>query len=322
MKECAFAWGENFKRFRESRGMSLKEAAGDFCTPQYLGRFEKGMQKINTELLDLLIGRLGVNMTDFITDLHSYNPSYSDKMAETVYAYIQNGEKADTIWKEIDHLYEHGKKDDLYLASYYVIFLKTMYHIQTNIPLENLLDQSDYEKVDYLKNRLLDLDELYTFDYAVLDILLDPIPDQFSTEYLLQIFNSTIKKLKIISNAAPMIHQAVSFLGTAIRILPTRGEYALAEDCVKKVYKLLNDTPMVAMINPYFQMIIAFQEAHNLLRQNKVEGIDKAHHIIRTLDHMIAINPLPRIVKHKEQFVRDTLLLNKTGLPIDLKGGE
>ena len=71
MKECAFAWGENFKRFRESRGMSLKEAAGDFCTPQYLGRFEKGMQKINTELLDLLIGRLGVGVSIILCKLLS-----------------------------------------------------------------------------------------------------------------------------------------------------------------------------------------------------------------------------------------------------------
>lgn len=322
MTEQNNEWGQTFKYFRESRGFSLKEAAGDLCTPQYLGRFEKGAQKINIELLDDLIARLGINTTDFIMRLHTEFPSYADEMAEEVYNYIVTGEKTDKIWKKTEELYENYKETGLYLANYYQIFIKISYCNRHRIPYKSLLNADDYKKIDYLKDWILNLDEFYTFDYAVLDILMDPIPEQFTTDFLIHSFNTTLKQLSTISNASPMIHNAFSFLTTATGVLSSRGEYAIAQECVEKTYQLLLDTPMIAVLNPYFQIIMSFQETYNLLRQNKAEGMEKAHHIIRTLDNMISINPLPRIVNHKENFIREVLDLNQTGIELDLTGGQ
>lgn len=49
MTETQGISGKVFKYLREKRGLSLKEAAADTVTPQFLGRFEKGQSSLSID---------------------------------------------------------------------------------------------------------------------------------------------------------------------------------------------------------------------------------------------------------------------------------
>ena len=47
--ENLYPFGATFKYLREARGLSLKEAASDIVSPQFLSQFEKGDKGISLE---------------------------------------------------------------------------------------------------------------------------------------------------------------------------------------------------------------------------------------------------------------------------------
>lgn len=59
-------FGPHFKRWRERRGYSLKEAAGDIVSPQFLSQFEKERKSITIDKLSRLLIAIGVDIADFM----------------------------------------------------------------------------------------------------------------------------------------------------------------------------------------------------------------------------------------------------------------
>lgn len=60
-----YPFGETFRQLRISRGLSLKEAAGNIVSPQFLSRFEKGEKGISLENFSRLLITLGLEWSDF-----------------------------------------------------------------------------------------------------------------------------------------------------------------------------------------------------------------------------------------------------------------
>ena len=60
-----YPYGPTFKKFREARNISLKEAAGDIISPQLLSQFENGKKNVSLEKFSRLLISIGVSFTDF-----------------------------------------------------------------------------------------------------------------------------------------------------------------------------------------------------------------------------------------------------------------
>ena len=58
--ENLYPFGATFKYLREARGLSLKEAASDIASPQFLSQFEKGDKGISLENFAKLLIVIGV----------------------------------------------------------------------------------------------------------------------------------------------------------------------------------------------------------------------------------------------------------------------
>ena len=61
-------YGAIFKRIREERNISLKEAAGSIITPQALGKFERGETQIKLNNFGRLLISIGVSWYSFINE--------------------------------------------------------------------------------------------------------------------------------------------------------------------------------------------------------------------------------------------------------------
>ena len=64
--ENLYPFGATFKYLREARGLSLKEAASDIVSPQFLSQFEKGDKGISLENFAKLLIVIGVEWNDFV----------------------------------------------------------------------------------------------------------------------------------------------------------------------------------------------------------------------------------------------------------------
>ena len=64
--ENLYPFGATFKYLREARGLSLKEAASDIVSPQFLSQFVKGDKGISLENFAKLLIVIGVEWNDFV----------------------------------------------------------------------------------------------------------------------------------------------------------------------------------------------------------------------------------------------------------------
>ena len=138
--ENLYPFGATFKYLREVRGLSLKEAASDIVSPQFLSQFEKGDKGISLENFAKLLIVIGA--------LENFK---ADNMKELVNLYD------DTKYKELQLNYQ---KEMLQLQREQYIDTKKMLqalrynnYVQT-LQLQQLdgIRRNTEEAVDYLRN--------------------------------------------------------------------------------------------------------------------------------------------------------------------------
>lgn len=85
-----------FKEFRQNKGFSAKEVAGDSITPQFLNKFERGVSDIRFSTLMELLVKINVTVDEFM-----------QRMEQTLDRWIQQNEHA------IDQAYLTGNSSAL-----------------------------------------------------------------------------------------------------------------------------------------------------------------------------------------------------------------
>lgn len=151
--ENLYPFGATFKYLREARGLSLKEAASDIVSPQFLSQFEKGDKGISLENFAKLLIVIGA--------LENFK---ADNMKELVNLYD------DTKYKELQLKYQ---KEMLQLQREQYIDTKKMLqalrynnYVQT-LQLQQLdgIRRNTEEAVDYLRNLRVQENHYHTHNH-------------------------------------------------------------------------------------------------------------------------------------------------------------
>lgn len=151
--ENLYPFGTTFKYLREARGLSLKEAASDIVSPQFLSQFEKGDKGISLENFAKLLIVIGA--------LENFK---ADNMKELVNLYD------DTKYKELQLNYQ---KEMLQLQREQYIDTKKMLqalrynnYVQT-LQLQQLdgIRRNTEEAVDYLRNLRVQENHYHTHNH-------------------------------------------------------------------------------------------------------------------------------------------------------------
>ena len=151
--ENLYPFGATFKYLREARGLSLKEAASDIVSPQFLSQFEKGDKGISLENFAKLLIVIGA--------LENFK---ADNMKELVNLYD------DTKYKELQLNYQ---KEMLQLQREQYIDTKKMLqalrynnYVQT-LQLQQLdgIRRNTEEVVDYLRNLRVQENHYHTHNH-------------------------------------------------------------------------------------------------------------------------------------------------------------
>lgn len=127
MSDSLHPFGQHFRTWRKRRGLSLKEAAGDIVSPQFLSQFERGQKNISLTIFSRLLISIGVDWTDFILD-------YSGDRVD--YAFSLLGENPDpslvpSLKEELaDYYQDNPLLKDIFLQA--ILALNTIHD-----PLEN-----------------------------------------------------------------------------------------------------------------------------------------------------------------------------------------
>ncbi len=151
--ENLYPFGATFKYLREARGLSLKEAASDIVSPQFLSQFEKGDKGISLENFAKLLIVIGA--------LENFK---ADNMKELVNLYD------DTKYKELQLNYQ---KEMLQLQrEQYIDTKKMLQELRYNNYVQTLqLQQLDgirrntEEAVDYLRNLRVQENHYHTHNH-------------------------------------------------------------------------------------------------------------------------------------------------------------
>ena len=151
--ENLYPFGATFKYLREARGLSLKEAASDIVSPQFLSQFEKEDKGISLENFAKLLIVIGA--------LENFK---ADNMKELVNLYD------DTKYKELQLNYQ---KEMLQLQREQYIDTKKMLqalrynnYVQT-LQLQQLdgIRRNTEEAVDYLRNLRVQENHYHTHNH-------------------------------------------------------------------------------------------------------------------------------------------------------------
>ena len=71
--------GEIFKRFRESRGLSLKDVANDNLSKSQLSRFENGQNDLTLNKFIMALNAINVSINEF---MYAVNDFHNDELTE------------------------------------------------------------------------------------------------------------------------------------------------------------------------------------------------------------------------------------------------
>lgn len=311
---AGISYGEVFRKLRESRNISLKQAAEGIVSYQTLRRFELGETDVTLEVLMKLLQRIVVEFLDFI---HKYEreggvvPGANPVLDEKIREYELRAD----ISGAISYCKQYLKNENLSFYDRLVI----MTYVNTKViylpsPVPAILQENERIVLDYLQS----VDDYYSVDYAlIISLLQSKSGNQFFSQEFVQICLDKILEKDRLTGEIDLIMELVErhLLLAGIAWLSRKGEYELAESyCLHAIEGLrLNRRKSVE------NEIIASYEvlAQIKLRQNKVEGVELANKIVAFYDARIALTHEIYKIDQRRDFVDYVYQLNKTGVDFD-----
>ena len=315
---AGISYGEVFKKLRESRNMSIKQAAEGIVSYQTLRRFELGETDVTLEVLMKLLQRIVVELIDFLHEytheggvLPTTNPSLEAKIRE--YELREDISGAISYCKKYLKDENPSFNDRLLIMAY--INTKSIYSPPT---VPTILKENEQFLLDYLQS----VDDYYTADYIlIITILQSKSDNQFlSKEFVQNCLEKILEKKQAKNHLLDELDVIVEmvedqFILSGISWLSRKGEDELAESYCLRVIERLRSNAQRTVDNE----IIANYEvlAQIKLRQNKVEGVALANKVVAFYDARIALTNEVHKIDKRRYFVDSVYQLNKTGVDFD-----
>lgn len=243
-------FGSHFRYWREKRGYSLKEAAGDVMSVSQLSKFETEKTSISINKLSDLLMMIGVDLADFMESypgqkIERYNGLVFTKQSDEISNYYQNFPQ---YQEYIDYIVNSVKRIDLLIPgsskNIDVAFLK------------NILNQPE--------QNMLELEILYR------TCIHNEFPKDLLIDYA-KVLKNHLKKATDNSNAYIIgnIQNALTLISFAIQLLSRNGYHQEALDLINYTYQQVSNLQLNS--NEYLSHQINLQlfEVFTLIRMGK-----------------------------------------------------
>lgn len=302
-------FGATFKRLREERGFSLKEAAGDAVTPQFLSKWEKGQSNISLTNLSSVLENIGIDWNTYFYKEHHFFPSNFIKRQLEINDYISKREYLEAI-QELNKPWDKEEVSEYQLVTYKAVVKQGL----ANRYGDSVLGPDDRKEIEYVVNRMSRIESWANIEFNVYVELIN----YFTYEFIQQRAKETIQELK----SDPYVHHMqlgqsmLHGLRSTVRYYSEHEYYIEAEKLSQELLNLLQSIPHLGN-SLWFFFDISFERACNFLRQNKEEGLEIAADLIKGLDNLKKLSSLQVLTTRREQYFQIISRLNKTGKPFN-----
>ncbi|HFI0237111.1 TPA: helix-turn-helix domain-containing protein [Streptococcus suis] len=295
-------YGAIFKKIREERNISLKEAAGSIITPQALGKFERGETQIKLDNFGRLLISIGVSWYDFIREC-------PEESIDALFFDREIIELCDSV-EEVVTLRSKKREDATFRDNPLLktcVFDLELYSYSVDVRQENLTPTVT-NLYNYINNRYFwyELD-WYIFAHTI---------NLFETDAIEYRSKNLLKSLQDNMNDLETIATSVSILNHVIKVLRNREEYALCNFLITELDNFYETVGADLLLNYYLSF--CFQKSYTLLKQGKAEAVEFTENLYKELVYLEKSRLLPiRSTKNKERLVAEALRINKTGLKLN-----
>lgn len=307
--------GATFKKLRESRNISLKEAAGDAITPQALSRFEKGQSTIKLDTFTKLLGNLSLNFIEY--DILSDEEALptSDLLAQILkHGTLGNLSKAVELTRDFPTFQEVLPNYTPYrLQLLRAASLMTIYGVNKNT--RDFWTKEDEQNILYVWNTMKDLEKWSTQELNFYGYFL--IHTSFSEPYLHKEFVSYKAKqlYSELSSYRGNFEDQHTYLSLVLiftaRYFISTGDLVEAELVLNKIRPHINQH--LILVAQFYQ-----EEVLLYLAQNNPKGLEIAKKLLRIIDAYTDITNSAFFVNMRANLILKINEKNKTGKPFDL----
>lgn len=294
-------FGQHFRYWREKRGYSLKEAAGDIVSPQFLSQFEQGKKGMSVEHLSRLLMSIGVDWSDFLM-------GYKGERVDYAYHLIGNhpvpGQGAKLREALAPYYHDNPQLKEFFLAG------QRGFHTVQELDKMTLPDGVD---------RYLEAILSQTAPNAIETDLYIMYRYHFPLSYVLDMKNRWITQLDQVLEARDVtgVHNTLLSLATTVYYLSERAYYVEAQKLIDELRVLLKKSANRFYADFFIAIILLdSQQVYLWLRQNRSEALERAREIIALYDQMFAFTGDAYLIERRTNFIRNVNQLNKTGKPL------
>ncbi|HEM6272917.1 TPA: helix-turn-helix transcriptional regulator [Streptococcus suis] len=297
--------GPHFREMRIKRGLSIKEAARDIVSPQFLSQFEKGQKGISVENFSRLLISIGLDWQDWA---ETYRGDRVD-----AYSYFSF-----ELTEQNDNNYAKALPKVREAMKYHNLDNPELKELAFNmIALISQAGNSHFEKKDKLIQQvklILERASFYnTLETDLFNIFVEEFPYKLVKSLETSFLDNYLNDYNM--NSLHIFHYS---LVSIVKYYRNREYYLEAQrliDSIRTEHTEIQHRFVYEIIELEIQEILLW------LQQNKVEAIPKARKIIDFYDNMRMLSPgNERFILGKHNFIEQFNQYNKTG--IDLYGSE
>lgn len=157
------------KQIRTNKGISLQDAAKDIVTSSYLSKVEHGENEISFSKMLLLLNRLNVSMSEYMTEYETHIPDFETAINRDLTAAYESLsiEQLKIIQNKIMHEWNKEKSSNIY--NQYIIAKVFIADLSDN----DLAPQD----IAYIQNYLFNIEQWSRYEYWFFSTTLIRLPE-------------------------------------------------------------------------------------------------------------------------------------------------
>lgn len=301
-------FGPAFKKLREKRGYSVKEACrnGEIMTPAALRKFENNDSSTSVENFNRLLIAIGATSEDFEDLFEGHSLKNYFLITHDINTKIAQSDFHNAIGIVKQH---HINCPDNPFLEDLLESVTMLSLVSFDIPVH--LEQYT-EKFEQIKQHL---DKVETWGLLE-DFIYSQTLHLFDAPYIYRVAKKELDFLKKYPlNPANSNRQPLIMLFTSIAKLSRLEKFKEANNLIQKFEQLLSEPHYTFFF--YEKMYLKLVKGANLLRQNKPEGLQVAKEVLQLMTIMEEQFYCSDLVSHRNNYFNLINSLNKTGIPFD-----
>lgn len=298
------SFGSHFRTWREKRGYSLKEAAGDILSPQALSQFERGKTTVSVVTFNRLLISIGVEWIDFMVDYAGEQTNTAHKL----FVNLRNTQLNNYTWgsmkAQLKEELEGYYHDNPFIKE---IFFEWLLLAHNNSP-ETINNRNLSPFISHMLQRNLCLN---TYEGQLLLLIFPKLPLKDQLNYTETVLDNLRQSCQ--TNDFRLAFRAITDVVYMVKYLSALNLYVHSQELIDKARNTVQQFPIASNLLLVRMVELDMEEIFLWLMQNNLQALKKSEELIEMLDNMIKFFPHNNWQLTKQSFMQGFTLYNKTG---------